>query len=371
MMDTELLAIPEWTEIGQDSGLDPLAMVRPTEALYQSLVPGISTITQRLRYYAFFPWLLEQYAKRVGDRSIDTFRRFWRRAEALYALIGVNNGYETGITGANWASDASQGEANPISFEEAADPHSATRYLKNKAGAYGAIYASQMREMGLVDSAEAHDIDIVTDRGRLIAEAFGESIADANTLFLEIIERGEVTREELVALAALKPGRIPFASSEQVLLQRLLVGGLQGEMPADVSRRLTMHQILRLTATLGRAPTPIEAKWAWYQSGAADDSNEDTEAALSLRLWRLYHTNDLLRLAYEGILKHSLDLLAAATGRTLTLTELVEQVVGSRGDSNPSWIEFCVDAATGGDTLPEALACDEISAKGAANCELS
>lgn len=32
---------PEWTELGQDGGLDPLGMQRPIEAIYQSLLPGI------------------------------------------------------------------------------------------------------------------------------------------------------------------------------------------------------------------------------------------------------------------------------------------------------------------------------------------
>src|SRR3546814_18982960 len=31
---------PEWTELGQDSGLDPLGMQRPNEVIYQSLVTG-------------------------------------------------------------------------------------------------------------------------------------------------------------------------------------------------------------------------------------------------------------------------------------------------------------------------------------------
>src|SRR3546814_8777521 len=48
---------PEWTELGQDSGLDPLGMQRPIEVIYQSLVPGISTITLRYRYYSFFPFI--------------------------------------------------------------------------------------------------------------------------------------------------------------------------------------------------------------------------------------------------------------------------------------------------------------------------
>ena len=55
---------PQWTELGQVTGLDPLGMQRPIELVYQSLLPGISTITLRLRYYSFLPWLLDAYARR-------------------------------------------------------------------------------------------------------------------------------------------------------------------------------------------------------------------------------------------------------------------------------------------------------------------
>jgi hypothetical protein len=56
---------PEWTELGQDSGLDPLGMQRPIEAIYQSLLPGVSTITLRFRYYSFFPWILKHYEDHI------------------------------------------------------------------------------------------------------------------------------------------------------------------------------------------------------------------------------------------------------------------------------------------------------------------
>lgn len=59
---------PEWTELGQDGGLDPLGMQRPIEAIYQSLLPGISTITLRFRYYSFFVW------KPLQQKSVNSER---------------------------------------------------------------------------------------------------------------------------------------------------------------------------------------------------------------------------------------------------------------------------------------------------------
>src|SRR3546814_683277 len=60
---------PEWTELGQDSGLDPLGMQRPLAVIYQSLVPGISTITLPYRYYSFFTFLLRHYDHNLRTRK--------------------------------------------------------------------------------------------------------------------------------------------------------------------------------------------------------------------------------------------------------------------------------------------------------------
>jgi hypothetical protein len=99
---------PEWTELGQDTGLDPLGMQRPIEVIYQSLLPGISTITLRLRYYSFYPWLLEVYSKSNPSTDMEEFRKFQRKAEALLALICAHGQGEVGVAGINWATQTLQ-----------------------------------------------------------------------------------------------------------------------------------------------------------------------------------------------------------------------------------------------------------------------
>ena len=133
------LGLPAWTEIGQIAGLDPLGMARPTEAVYQSLLPGISTITNRLRYYSFFPWLLDSYA-RNGDTDPATFFRFQRRSEGLFALIGVSGVSDIGLTGAIWAQNLLAQSGDTIEFGATAELTDGQGYLKNKGGALGAIY---------------------------------------------------------------------------------------------------------------------------------------------------------------------------------------------------------------------------------------
>lgn len=160
--------LPEWTKIGQASGLDPLGMARPTEAIYQSLLPGISTITNRLRYYSFLPWVLDTYAKRHHATDPKAFFRFQRRCEALFALAGVAKVYDNGLSGANWATALVNNSGETINFGKTAENTDGTGYLKNRGGALGAIYGPQLREMGLVGSSPNHGLAVVTSRGATV-----------------------------------------------------------------------------------------------------------------------------------------------------------------------------------------------------------
>jgi len=78
---------PGWTELAEKTGLDPLGMQNASTVLYQSLLPGISNVTLRVRYYGLYPWLVDQYARLVGNPDPVVWRQHIRRAEAVYALV--------------------------------------------------------------------------------------------------------------------------------------------------------------------------------------------------------------------------------------------------------------------------------------------
>lgn len=122
---------PEWTEYRKKSGLDPLGMQNTSVALYQRLLPGISNVTLRIRYYGFYAWLSAVYARRIGDTNPKTWQRFVRRAEALYALAAQTRGGEGGIAGILWAQRKLAGSSSGmIAFGDDAEPGSPTYYLK-------------------------------------------------------------------------------------------------------------------------------------------------------------------------------------------------------------------------------------------------
>ena len=50
-------------------GLDHLGVQAPSIALYTQLLPGITNVTDRARYYSFHPWVLWSFASPVGTAT--------------------------------------------------------------------------------------------------------------------------------------------------------------------------------------------------------------------------------------------------------------------------------------------------------------
>jgi hypothetical protein len=61
-MTADQIAYPEWTDYRDKSGLDPLGMQNSSINLYQRLLPGISNVTLRMRYYGLYARLAAVYA---------------------------------------------------------------------------------------------------------------------------------------------------------------------------------------------------------------------------------------------------------------------------------------------------------------------
>lgn len=325
---------PQWTELGQDTGLDPLGMQRPIEVVYQSLLPGISTITLRLRYYSFFCWLLETYAKRRElTTDYEAFRRFHRRAEALYALISAKSGAETGVTGIEWANRQlalvgnQRGDA-VVPFDVGADPDAAEnlRYLRNRGGAFGGIYASQMQDMGLLklDDPEM-PIPFCKQAALPLATAFQDTVGEKAKLFLSVVDQGSVTLGELDQLAVFLPSKILDGSAEQQHLASILFGRHHSATDMDQTRRQSLQMILQLAEQLKRPPKAEEAKWVWLGAASSKDVTlPDTDLR---KVWALYQVGDLLRMAYEVLLSASLHALNEQAAQRLPLPVVVARVL--------------------------------------------
>ncbi|OAP35839.1 hypothetical protein AU381_16795 [Sinorhizobium glycinis] len=325
---------PEWTEIGQETGLDPLGMQRPIELVYQSLLPGISTITLRFRYYSFFAWLLEAYAKQDKiTTAYEDFRRFQRRTEALYALACARGETELGVAGIDWAFRqlAAIDQAGPdtvVDFSIAADSEAEEklRYLRNKGGAFGAIYASQMREMGLV---KLDDPDLIVpfckDSALPLASSFQDALGDLAGEFLAAVGAGKVSLDLLDRLACIKPSKIQIGSPEQQHLASILMARQESASASDQTRRKTLLMLLQLARTIDRPPTSEETKWTWF--GAETAKGIVLPDSDLRKVWALYQASDLYRLGYEVLLHACLRILRNAPRGRLALPSVVADLL--------------------------------------------
>lgn len=328
---------PEWTEIGQDSGLDPLGMQRPVEVLFQSLVPGISTITLRLRYYSFFAWVLEAFAKAKKENDPRAFNTFHRRAEVLLALASARDGNEVGVTGIDWAwrqlskAEGGEGQGDAIAFDVAADPESPMeyRFLRNKGGAFGAIYSTQMYDMDLVELYDEEiGIPFCTSAALPLADAFEEAVGTRSGKFLEVLADGKTSLSQLDELAVFLPSRVEPGSAEQAALVDALLGRLGQPSIENVRRRETLRLVLARAEATGKRPRTEELKWEFFE--LADEPGENLSSEVC-EAWALYQASDLLRLAYECLLRAALVEVRGGPGGRLTIGATVASLVDAAG----------------------------------------
>lgn len=175
MRVTELL--PRWTKFIriEESGRDPLGLARVHDRLTDWLAPGITTQTNRARYYSFYLWAI----KDTNDTDKPTTRRQFvegmRSREAAFVLacmahhdgdnprnlVGVEQGRKV------WRR-AGDSRYLPVSFRP---------LPSNPQGGYGQYYGGSLYRLGLTHTPEdAHGIDQLTPEGVRIAQAFAKSV---------------------------------------------------------------------------------------------------------------------------------------------------------------------------------------------------
>jgi hypothetical protein len=330
----DFLAYPDWTEYKKKSGLDPLGMQNSSINLYQRLLPGISNVTLRVRYYGFYAWLASIYARRSGDTNIKTWQRFVRRAEAVYALAAQRRGSEGGMAGVQWAQRKLDAGQEPIvDFARDADPGAdGTPYLQQPWGVYGAAYASQLFEIGIYAVAKDHQIPVPSPEfGEALAGAFEDAAGPLADRFFATVERGSASRADLDDFSVLTPSGINAEGVERQLYEDVLFAKGTLRRPADLSRNQTLLLLLHVVSHLGRTPNVAETRWLLYAGADEKDQQFEIEAPAledQRRRWWVYQANDLLHYSYETLLKYALDTLEDyPTG--VALNSLIAELVSA------------------------------------------
>jgi hypothetical protein len=360
----DLVAVPEWTQVRQKSGQDPLGLQAPSVRLYQALAPGIGNATLRARYYGLYPWLSEEYAKQNHDADPDVWKRTVRRAEALLALMAAkanleSEQQETGVAGLRWARDTLQEyEGGSIGFAAHTDPGGGGKpYLKQAWGAFGAAYESQLREAGVLGEAETHSLSVPTEIiGDDFSRVFARAAGELGSKFLRVVKTGKASLTTLEELAPLLPSRIHPQSQERDAYERMLFAEYPDATDNDRSRRKTLILALRLIRHVGEEIDVHDVRWLLYAGHDGEGEAipiQEPELEMQRRRWRAYQAGDLGRMAYEALLKWLLDTLETHQSG-LTTDQLIDAALDKLEISQAGWPKTWSELVAG---LPKASHC--------------
>jgi hypothetical protein len=316
--------LPQWTEKADKRGLDPLGMQNSGIVLYQALLPGISNVTLRMRYYGYYCWVSETYARRGATSDFEAWRTWVRRAEALYALVGAR-AEEGGVGGVDWANRRLVTGQRVIDFTAAAsaDP-SQERYLRQSLGVFGGAYYTQMVEMGLF-TQNRHGIQIATrDLGRRAATLFAEAIgSDLAKLLRQKIADARVSLRELDRLAPIAPSQIADDSEERTFYETLLFAREATPTPTAQSRGASLRLILEAARAIEERPSPEDVRWQLFDP--PEDAFPEHLEAQRLN-WEVYQCQDLIQVSSAALLAWAIALIQEIDAG-LTIGEIHGEVI--------------------------------------------
>lgn len=296
-------------------GLDHLGVQAPCIALYGQLLPGITNVTDRARYYAFHPWVIWSFERRYANHSISEFRRVLRRAECLFALVAIRHARvsddDEGRHGAGMVGRLELlriREDEPILLEEYAALEGPKRYFKNKLGGLGQYYFGPLRDLRILDHSPkgtGFPPGYDRERGRTLAEAFAAGVPE--DAFFNAIEATSLTWADLDQLAAFCPCGLRTNAAEHHLLLDLFMARSEVYCrDGGLTRRASLGLILDLVRQHSEDPDyNFESMFrgAAYSGALVDGSSWQVAPALQRvqRGWATYQRNELLSLAVQGL----------------------------------------------------------------------
>ena len=170
---------PGWTDphFSRSAAQDDLGIEALGGSLLRELVPGVVQNSINAGYYAYYPFLLQEFEREHPDENRRSeFRPFYRRQEAAFAAACSHHDHRDGLRGLNgviesWdAFNAAQG-TGALDIAQLAAPKG---YMKSSLGGYGLFYRPALEEIGVTRlGAGTAQVDRVTELGAQVAEAFG------------------------------------------------------------------------------------------------------------------------------------------------------------------------------------------------------
>lgn len=342
--------MPNWTSGGAWTlGRDPLGIQATSVRMYRSLVPGLTNVTNRLRYYSFYCWVIERYEAIEHSGDVERWSRFIRRAEALFALgCNLSNAEGAdGLAGNIWARKVVKALPNGhFDIRPATDDYAGPgQYLGAKRGNFGQFYIASMTEEKFL--APTATIPIVDSTGRRAAAAFQDAVGAEADRLLTAIRDGAVTIDALTAIGhAIHPSHIPDDSEEMTLLRAYLLA--EGDEPTNngKARRASCWLLLDLLSKGVAVDDEASQRRAFYNR-ALPDGAAYAPPGQTANVWRAYQANELCHIALEALLNALVARLQdklVGEDPDILLAEVVQPILNGLDASGVTWQDWATAA---------------------------
>ena len=286
---------------GLTSGQDHLGTRAICEILYGQLLPGITNVTDRARYFSLYPWLLVT----LDDQNLppDERTEWFRKADVLLTLISLAHGEDGSHTLAAVGSDTlrsalsdARKSGQPLRLSRfATRKNVADRYFKNPRGGLGQYYQGVLEGLGVIAKDAAGGVTWTHTLGRQIASAVDHAV-DAER-FVRCIASDTVALDDLTALQGhCLCGLVPETPEHDALVDLFW---------SDPARQPSLALLLHLSAELPEDnPFTVTTFRAAAATGALSDGSP-WELPLALEhtraRWAAYQRSEWLSIAVQGL----------------------------------------------------------------------
>lgn len=314
------------------TGLDHLGTQSPCTLIYSQLLPGITNVTDRARYYSIYPWIVRSLDLRYKYEPSEQYVENFRRADCLLTLISERHArilkeerhgqfmigrlrlvpalekLEKGIP-LKLSTFATQADGSP------------DRYFQRTLGGLGQYYVGQLAELRILHQMpDSHWVKYTPDGGTPLAQSIDELVGlerfwatvEADSVSLEDLDdlrvycacgarTHEIERKQLLDI---------FFARTVFYAERTALGDYDPSF-----RRDSLHLLLSLAGSLAEAGslrmTEDAFRGAVYSASLPGEKQWQLPTDLErIRIhWSIYERNDLLSIACLGIFSAALQAL--------------------------------------------------------------
>ena len=312
MFPPSSITIPYWGKSEKKgTGRDHLGIQNSSIAVYTKLLPGLTNVTDRIRYYGFYCWILEQYQRKsVLTNNPEKQHQYIRRAELLLAFIMYHfepDGF--GYAGKDYVRKSLEKNKASIDLGKGALKRKeySDSYWQYNTGAFGQYFVGSLINLSLiaVEKISGKNIYIRTEKGRQLAEAYDHSLPlNQKEAFLQIVNSGSFLRGELKEFGAFSLSldlRNTLEWEAYLDLLHASDGAVDLKGEESVLRRQTIAAYLSwlsLVDTKNQETIWYPFLWDIYLNNGRLESTGTSQATTG---WYYYYLNELTHFSLEAI----------------------------------------------------------------------